>query len=68
MIGFGCNLPGHVAGTFACWLQIPSLVSVRGNDFDRDWFDLRRSGLVQSALQRAGAVGAVTREKLEKIG
>ena len=37
VIGFGCNQPGMIATTFATWLNVPSLVSVRGNDFDRDW-------------------------------
>ena len=67
IVGFGCNQPGHIAGTFAAWLNIPSFVSVRGNDFDRDWFDLRRHSQVQSALERASAVGTVTLEKCEKI-
>ncbi len=67
VVGFGCGLAGHVATTWAAFLRTSSVVLVRGNDFDRDWFDPRRHGLVASALHRATVVGAVTREKAEKI-
>ncbi len=67
VIGFGCNKPGQIAGTFATWLEIPSVVLVRGNDFDRDWFEPRRFPDVHFALSQAAAVGCVTREKAEKI-
>ncbi len=66
--GFGCNLPGHIACTFAAWLGIPAVTLVRGNDFDRDWFDPRRQALVSEALSRAAAIGCVTHEKIDKIG
>ena len=66
-VGFGAGLPGHVAATFAAWLGVRSAVLVRGNDFDRDWFDPRRLPLVQGALSRATAIGAVSVEKVERI-
>lgn len=66
-VGFGAGLPGHVATAFAAWLGLPSVVLVRGNDFDRDWFDARRGGFVQGALSRATVVGAVSPEKVERI-
>lgn len=64
---FGCNLPGFIAVTYAAWLQVPSLVLVRGNDFDRDWFDPRRGLWAREALSRADAIGAVSREKVARI-
>lgn len=67
MVGFGVNLPGHLATTYAAWLELPSLALVRGNDFDRDWFDPTRHSMVNAALGRASIVGAVTLEKVEKI-
>lgn len=67
VIGFGCNHPGHIATSWAAWLGLPSVVLIRGNDFDRDWFDPRRHSLVESALQRASAVGAVSQEKAHKV-
>ena len=65
--GFGANLPGYVAVAFAAWLGLPSLVSVRGNDFDRDLFDPRRGWMVREALSRATVVGAVSPEKVRRI-
>ncbi len=67
VIGFGCNLPGLVATTFAAWLDRPSVVLIRGNDFDRDWFELRRTATVQAALARATVIGAVSREKVQRV-
>lgn len=67
VIGFGAGFPGYVAVTYACWLAVPSMVSVRGNDFDRDWFEPRRSVFVREALSRADSVAAVSIEKTEKI-
>lgn len=67
IIGFGANLPGFLAVTFAAWLSRPSLCLVRGNDFDRDWFDDRAGFLVKEALGRATVIGAVSPEKAEKI-
>lgn len=67
VVGFGCSAAGHAACTFACWLRRSSVVLVRGNDFDRDWFDARRQSLVAESLSRATVIGCVTREKVEKI-
>lgn len=65
--GFGASGAGFVATTFAAWLDVPSVVLVRGNDLDRDWFLPRRGGWVREALSRASAVGAVSSEKAERI-
>ncbi|THB69027.1 MAG: glycosyltransferase family 1 protein [Gammaproteobacteria bacterium] len=67
IVGFGCNQPGLIATTYAKWQGIPSLVSVRGNDFDRDWFDPRRHAVVSDALSMADNICCVTQEKVEKI-
>ena len=67
IIGFGANFPGFCAATFAAWLTLPSLILVRGNDFDRDLFDPRLHGHVHSALTHATAIGAVSPEKVRKI-
>ena len=57
VVGFGATFPGYVAVTFAAWLGRPSLVLVRGNDFDRDWFDPRRGSMVRESLDRAISIG-----------
>ncbi len=67
VIGFGSNLPGLTAVTLGSWLGLKSLVLVRGNDFDRDWFDPRLGFQVREALSRADHVGAVSTEKVRRI-
>ncbi len=67
VVGFGANFPGFLAVTFAAWLGLPSAVLVRGNDFDRDWFDSRRGFFVRESLDRADLIGAVSTEKVEAI-
>lgn len=67
VVGFGAGFPGFLSVTYAAWLGLPSLVLVRGNDLDRDWFDPRRGLWVREALFRASAIGAVSREKVAKI-
>ncbi|MEW6262546.1 MAG: glycosyltransferase family 4 protein [Thermodesulfobacteriota bacterium] len=58
-VGFGANRPGHLAVTYAAWLDCPSLILVRGNDFDQDWFDPGRGPWVVGALDRADVIGVV---------
>ncbi len=67
VVGFGASFPGYLAVTLAAWLEIPAMVSVRGNDLDRDWFDPRRSPMVQEALRRADLIGAVASEMADRI-
>lgn len=67
IVGFGANRPGHLASTFGAWLGLPSLVMVRGNDFDQDWFDPRAGFLVREALGRATAIGTVAPEMARRI-
>ena len=67
IVGFGAARPGHLATTLAAWLHVPSLVQVRGNDFDQDWFDPRMSAYVQAAFGRADVIGAVAPEMVDRI-
>lgn len=69
VVGFGASEAGYHAVTFAAWLGgLPSLVLVRGNDLDRDWFLPQRAGMLREAFERATIIGAVTAEKVERIG
>lgn len=67
VVGFGANRPGHLAVTLATWLSCSSLVLVRGNDFDQDWFDPVRGYYVAQALSRATIVGAVSFDLVGRI-
>lgn len=66
-VGFGASGAGYYAVTFAAWLGCPSVVLVRGNDLDRDWFHPAKSAWVQEAFARAAAIGAVTPQKVDRI-
>jgi len=66
-VGFGASAGGYHAVTFAAWLGISSIVLVRGNDLDRDWFWPQRGGMVREVLARANSIGAVTMEKVRRI-
>jgi glycosyltransferase involved in cell wall biosynthesis len=67
VVGFGASFPGAVAAGYAAWLGLPSVVLVRGNDFDRDLFESRRGLWVRESLARATVVGAVSPEKVDRI-
>jgi glycogen synthase len=67
VVGFGARLAGYAAVTFAAWLGCPSLVLVRGNDFDEDWFDPARGWYVRESLARASVVGAVAPGMVRRI-
>ncbi|MEW5725265.1 MAG: glycosyltransferase family 4 protein [Thermodesulfobacteriota bacterium] len=67
VVGFGAGRPGHLAVTYAAWLDLPSVVLVRGNDFDQDWFDPRRGPLVKESLARAATIGAVAPDLVDRI-
>ncbi len=66
-VGFGASWSGFVATSFARWLGVPSIVLVRGNDFDRDWFLPRHGEGLRTALAAASAIGSVSPEKAERI-
>jgi hypothetical protein len=40
-VGFGAAYPGFLAVTYAAWLGCRSLVLVRWQRFDHDWFETR---------------------------
>lgn len=65
--GFGASWPGFAASSFAQWLGVPSVVLVRGNDFDRDWFLPRHGEWLRTALGSAAAIGSVSPEKAVRI-
>lgn len=67
VVGFGASGAGYYAVTFAAWLNAGSVVLVRGNDLDRDWFLPQKSTWLQQAFSRASAIGAVTPQKVERI-
>jgi glycogen synthase len=67
VVGFGAGMPGYLAVTFAAWLGCRSLVLVRGNDFDQDWFELHRSLWVREALSRASVIGVVAHDMMRRI-
>lgn len=67
VVGFGAGMPGYLAVTFAAWLGCRSLVLVRGNDFDQDWFELHRSLWVREALSRASVIGVVAHDMIRRI-
>lgn len=67
VVGFGAGMPGYLAVTYAAWLGCRSLVLVRGNDFDQDWFELHRSLWVREALSRASVIGVVSHEMIRRI-
>jgi len=67
VIGFGTGWSGSVAMAFAAWLGARGVVLVRGNDFDRNWFDPRRGLHVRESLGRADAIGAVSPDAVRRI-
>jgi glycosyltransferase involved in cell wall biosynthesis len=66
-VGFGASLAGFLAATFAAWLRCPSLVLVRGNDFDQDWFHRERGFWVRESLFRTSVVGVVSGEMGRRV-
>jgi glycosyltransferase involved in cell wall biosynthesis len=59
------------AGFLAAWIgrlkSIPSTVSIRGNDLDRDMFPPGDFARLLWTLQHAGCITAVTRELVDKV-
>ncbi|MBI5570461.1 MAG: glycosyltransferase [Desulfomonile tiedjei] len=66
-VGFGAGIAGFMAVTYAAWLGCPSLVLVRGNDFDETWFDAERGPWVRETLSRATVVAAISSEMKRRI-
>ncbi|MBF0509805.1 MAG: glycosyltransferase family 4 protein [Deltaproteobacteria bacterium] len=68
VVGFGAGRAGYLAVTFAAWLDCSSLALVRGNDFDRDWFNPRLGYWVRETLSRATVIGAVSEDAARRSG
>jgi len=66
-VGFGAGFAGVTAVTFAAWMGCRSLVLVRGNDLDEDWFHPNRGLWVRESLSRASVIGAVSMEMIGRI-
>jgi glycosyltransferase involved in cell wall biosynthesis len=67
VVGFGAGWGGFLAVTYAAWLGIPSLVLVRGNDFDQAWFDPAAGFRTREALARADRIGVVAPDMGRRI-
>ncbi|MBU2549980.1 MAG: glycosyltransferase, partial [Proteobacteria bacterium] len=67
VVGFGAGRAGHLSVTLAAWLGCPSLVQVRGNDFEKDWFDPQRGAWVREAMSRATTVASVAPDLVRRI-
>ena len=67
VVAFGGVVPLLAAPLYAAWLKAPLVTLLRGNDFDTGIFSLRWGGIVREALQRSAYVGAVSKDKLEKV-
>lgn len=65
--GFFAAYAGYLAAYAARYLDIRSVVSVRGNDLDRLIFDPARAPFILYALEHADAVTAVTRDLRRKV-
>ncbi len=56
-----------VAVTAACRMGRPSVVGVRGNDFDRDIFDGKRAPFRLEVLKKASAITTVSSELAHRV-
>ena len=66
VVAFGGVHAIGAAPIFSAWLGVPLVTLLRGNDFDASLFS-RHRGALFDALERSAWVGAVTREKVEKV-
>lgn len=67
VVAFGGVLPMLGGPVFAAWLGVPLLTLIRGNDFDAGIFSLRRGDVLRAALAASAWIGAVSRDKVERI-
>ena len=58
--------PGFIAVAVARYLNLPSVISARGNDLDRTAFDPGKFSQISWSLQNASAVTAVTTDLVRK--
>jgi len=67
MLAFGGNLPVLAASVFPNWAMLPLIILFRGNDLDAALFSYKRQPVLLRAIRQAAAVGAVSRDKVQKI-
>jgi glycosyltransferase involved in cell wall biosynthesis len=67
LVAFGGYLPLLAAPVLKCWLNIPLMTCIRGNDFDAAIFSPKRREVLYEALRNSAAVGAVSQDKAQKI-
>jgi glycosyltransferase involved in cell wall biosynthesis len=66
LVGIYVTMAGFIAVFEGKMLGIPSLVMARGNDIDRDIFRPERNFFVKYAIEKADAVGCVSKELVKK--
>jgi teichuronic acid biosynthesis glycosyltransferase TuaC len=67
VLGFYGSTAGVCAVAAAALREVPSVVALRGNDVDRDFFAPDRHGVLAWALRRASRTTAVSREMAHKV-
>ena len=67
VVAFGGLLPMLAGPVYAAWLGRPLITLIRGNDFDAGILSLRRGDVLRTALAASACIGAVSRDKVEKI-
>ena len=67
VLAFGGNMPILAASVFPAWMQVPLITLFRGNDLDAALFSYRRQAVLFRVLQQSAAIGAVSRDKVQKI-
>ena len=66
LVGFGSNLCFKGLPLIANWLQKPSLMCIRGNDFDTAIFSNKMQHILY-AIHNTSAIACVTQEKVARI-
>ena len=67
IIGYGFPWAIHGARMFAAWRRLPLFTLIRGNDFDINILDPRRSGMLLEVLNASKRVLTVSQDKAERI-
>jgi glycosyltransferase involved in cell wall biosynthesis len=67
VVAFGGTLSLLLGPVIACWLSIPSLTLLRGNDFDTGIFSIRRRTALLQALSISTAVCPVTEAMAHRV-
>ncbi|WP_417763062.1 glycosyltransferase family 4 protein [Shewanella sp.] len=67
VVGYGFPWAMHGARIFAAWKQLPLLSCIRGNDFDVNILDPRRSAALMEILTASRLVLTVSQDKASRI-